>query len=51
MKSTDRLINWQRKRVEILKKKGYRAARLDLGVPEWKEMGLPVAEREPAITQ
>ena len=37
--------------VQILKKKGYRAAWLDLGVPEWKEMGLPVAQRAPAITQ
>ena len=36
--------------VQILKERGYRAARLDLGVPEWKEMGLPVAHRAPAIT-
>jgi rhodanese-related sulfurtransferase/biotin operon repressor len=28
--------------VELLRKKGYRATRLDLGVPEWREEGFPI---------
>ena len=28
--------------VELLRKKGYRASRLDLGVPEWREEGFPI---------
>jgi rhodanese-related sulfurtransferase len=28
--------------VSLLRAKGYRAARIDLGVPEWQEMGFPI---------
>lgn len=28
--------------VELLREKGYRATRLDLGVPEWREQGFPI---------
>jgi hypothetical protein len=28
--------------VELLRSKGYRAERIDLGVPEWRELGFPV---------
>ena len=28
--------------VQLLKKKGYRASRLEIGYPEWKTIGLPV---------
>jgi rhodanese-related sulfurtransferase/predicted transcriptional regulator len=28
--------------VELLRRKGYRATRVDLGVPEWQKMGFPI---------
>ena len=28
--------------VELLRGKGYRATRIDLGVPEWRKMGFPI---------
>jgi rhodanese-related sulfurtransferase/predicted transcriptional regulator len=35
--------------VAFLRAKGYRAMRIDLGVPEWREMGFPIEVTKPEV--
>jgi rhodanese-related sulfurtransferase/DNA-binding transcriptional ArsR family regulator len=35
--------------VALLQRKGYRALRIDLGVPEWRQMGFPIEVTKPEV--